>query len=217
MLYFSTVVPLLESTLKTLMQADVFNDFRLVGGTSLSLQLGHRMSDDIDLFTDANYGSIDFGQIDTFLRDTFPYVGTSKIKQVGLGTCYYIGNSDSDLVKIDLFYTDPFIRDKVVIDGIRMANVEDVIAMKIEVVQHGGRKKDFWDLHELFAKHTLDGMIAVHEERYPYGHDAELILNNFTNFEKAENAFNPDCLRGKHWEVIKAEITELLQEYRRDN
>jgi len=217
MLYFSTVVPLLESTLKTLMQADVFNDFRLVGGTSLSLQLGHRMSDDIDLFTDANYGSIDFGQIDTFLRDTFPYVGTSKIKQVGLGTCYYIGNSDSDLVKIDLFYTDPFIRDKVVIDGIRMANVEDVIAMKIEVVQHGGRKKDFWDLHELLEKYTVDQMIALHEERYPYGHDADMILKNFTNFEKADGGFNPDCLRGKHWEVIKAEITGLLQEYRLNN
>ena len=37
-----------------------FTPFRLVGGTSLSLQLGHRMSDDIDLFTDDPYDSFNF-------------------------------------------------------------------------------------------------------------------------------------------------------------
>src|SRR5476651_1126373 len=142
MLYFSTVVPLLETTLKTLMQTDVFDDFRLVGGTSLSLQLGHRMSDDIDLFTDAMYGSIDFGRIDSYLKSVFPYVHSSYDKTVSMGEAFRIGNSFYDAVKLDLFYTDPFIRDIVVIDGIRMANIEDVIAMKIEVVQRGGRKKD---------------------------------------------------------------------------
>lgn len=39
-------------------------DFRLVGGTALSLQLGHRMSVDIDLFTDAPYRSVDFTAIE---------------------------------------------------------------------------------------------------------------------------------------------------------
>ena len=40
------------------MKATEFNDFRLVGGTSLSLQIGHRLSIDIDLFTDVIYDSI---------------------------------------------------------------------------------------------------------------------------------------------------------------
>jgi hypothetical protein len=34
-----------------LQQSEVFNDYFLVGGTSLALQIGHRISDDIDLFT----------------------------------------------------------------------------------------------------------------------------------------------------------------------
>ena len=37
------------------MELEELNSFRLVGGTSLSLQIGHRMSVDIDLFTDAVY------------------------------------------------------------------------------------------------------------------------------------------------------------------
>ena len=51
MLHYNTVTPLLRKILADLMIADVFADFRLVGGTALSLYRGHRMSVDIDLFT----------------------------------------------------------------------------------------------------------------------------------------------------------------------
>lgn len=65
-LHYNTVSPLLSEVLKSLMRANEFSDFRLVGGTALSLHLGHRMSIDIDLFTNAPYGSINFDAIDTF-------------------------------------------------------------------------------------------------------------------------------------------------------
>lgn len=51
-LYYNTVSDLLAASLKALMAESVFSEFRLVGGTALSLQLGHRKSIDIDLFTD---------------------------------------------------------------------------------------------------------------------------------------------------------------------
>jgi hypothetical protein len=37
------------------MQDGMLNSFRLVGGTALSLQLGHRKSLDIDLFYDCDF------------------------------------------------------------------------------------------------------------------------------------------------------------------
>ena len=49
-LHYNTVTPLLLSILRTCMSAKEFDSFRLVGGTALSLQLGHRMSVDIDLY-----------------------------------------------------------------------------------------------------------------------------------------------------------------------
>lgn len=52
------------------------------------------------------------------------------------------------LEALNHFYKKPFlITDIEEIDGIRMAAVEDVIAMKMNVISHGGRKKDFWDIH----------------------------------------------------------------------
>ena len=72
-LQYQTVKPILRSTLERLMEIDEFKPFRLVGGTSLSLRYGHRMSDDIDLFTDAEYGSLDFQLLQDILRREFPY------------------------------------------------------------------------------------------------------------------------------------------------
>ncbi|WP_344849038.1 nucleotidyl transferase AbiEii/AbiGii toxin family protein [Pedobacter jeongneungensis] len=49
-MYWNTVNQLLKNTLLELMQAPELAAFRLVGGTALSLYLGHRLSVDIDLF-----------------------------------------------------------------------------------------------------------------------------------------------------------------------
>ena len=66
-----------------------------------------------------------------------------------MGVSYFVGNSREDAVKLDLFYTDDFIGNMTIEDDIRLASIEDIIAMKLDVVVRGGRKKDFWDLHEL--------------------------------------------------------------------
>ncbi|MCK6607849.1 MAG: nucleotidyl transferase AbiEii/AbiGii toxin family protein, partial [Flavobacterium sp.] len=63
MLYYNTVNDLLKNSLITLMDAPIFQNFRLVGGTALSLQIGHRESIDIDLFSDVEYGTLNFNEI----------------------------------------------------------------------------------------------------------------------------------------------------------
>nr|MBD3622576.1 nucleotidyl transferase AbiEii/AbiGii toxin family protein [Sunxiuqinia sp.] len=210
-LYYSTVTPLLLSILKLLMVSEVFNAFRLVGGTALSLQMGHRQSVDIDLFTDSEYGEINFETIDKYLRANFSYVDTIDSKIVGFGKSYFIGESRDQSIKLDLFYTDSFIREMLKLDGIRLADADDIVAMKIDVVSRGGRKKDFWDLHELLEHYSIDQMLKLHEERYPYGHNEKEILANFSNFEQADTDFDPICLKGKYWELIKLDILEALE------
>ena len=102
--------------------------------------------------------------ISEFLRKTFSYVDTNEYKTVGLGSSYYFGSTEEDCVKLDLFYTDKFIQDIVLIDGIRLATVEEIIAMKIDVISRGGRKKDFWDIHELKGDYSIKEMLALHKQ-----------------------------------------------------
>jgi hypothetical protein len=176
------------------MTAKEFKFFRLVGGTSLSLQLGHRISIDIDLFSDAPYGSLNFDKIENYLRSTFPYFDYLSGFDTAFGKSYFIGNDYENNTKLDVFYTDPFIQPALIEDSIRLATVEEIIAMKIDVIQRGGRKKDFWDLHEVMPNYGLKLMLDLHQQRYEYTHDRLLILENITNFNIANDNFDPNCL-----------------------
>ena len=207
-LHYDTVSPLLRDILSQLMAQPEFTPFCLVGGTSLSLQLGHRVSIDIDLFTDAPYASLDFHAIQSKLRDMFPYCQGDCGDIVGMGASYIIGNSAYDSIKLDLFYTDPFIRPIKTIDNIRIASIEDIIAMKLDVIGRNGRKKDFWDLHELHDKYTIAEMLTLYAERYPYNHTQEELLLGLTNFSLADTDPDPNCLRSKAWPLIKLDFME---------
>jgi hypothetical protein len=192
------------------MNMDALNNFRLVGGTSLSLQLGHRISVDIDLFTDADYGSIDFEELDHLFLKTFPIVDMGYGGNQSLGKSYYVGASVENLVKLDLFYTDPFVFDMLQVDDIRLAPLAEIAAMKLEVIANGGRKKDFWDIHELLDRYSLNQMITFYEKRFPYGHSKQALVSQLSNFVQANEDFDPICLRGKHWELIKLDFEDLV-------
>lgn len=142
MLYYSTVNDLLKSSLIKIMQSDVFSDFRLVGGTALSLQIGHRASIDIDLFSDSEYGSLDFNSIENYLKENFKYVDFLNTLPA-IGTSCFIGENKENTVKLVVYYTDTYIQPPIEVDGIRMATIEEIISMKIDVVQRGGRKRIF--------------------------------------------------------------------------
>jgi predicted nucleotidyltransferase component of viral defense system len=193
------------------MELEELNSFRLVGGTSLSLQIGHRMSVDIDLFTDAVYDSIDFNRIDEIISSTFQLVDMGYGGNNSMGKSYYVGTSKDDLVKLDIFYTDPFIYPEITMEGVRFAGLEEIAAMKLEVIGNGGRKKDFWDLHELLEHYSLAQMISFYEKRYPYSFSKEEIIARLTFFENANEDFDPICLRKKYWELIKLDFEERVK------
>ena len=210
MLYYNTVNDLLKNSLITLMNAPIFQNFRLVGGTALSLQIGHRESIDIDLFSDAEYGTLNFKEIEDFLRNNFDHVDFLDVPPA-MGKAYFVGNNENSTIKLDIFYTDTFIQPFIEVDGIRMATIEEIIAMKIDVIQRGGRKKDYWDLHNLLDSYSISQMIELHEERYPYTHDKDLIIQNFISFEQADDDFDPICYKGKYWEFIKEDFEEIIK------
>jgi Nucleotidyl transferase AbiEii toxin, Type IV TA system len=98
----------LFSVLKDLMTVPSLESFRLVGGTALSLQLGHRISEDIDLFASEPYGSINFPKLFEDLKPLFSYVGDDDAI-LGLqniennsGLHLHIGSSKEESIKTDI-------------------------------------------------------------------------------------------------------------------
>lgn len=54
-------------------------------------------------------------------------------------------------------------------------------------------------------------MIELHEQRYLYTHDRNLIIQNFISFEQANDDFDPICCKGKYWEFIKEDFEEIIK------
>ena len=191
-LHYVTVTPLLKEVLNDIMANPMFEPFYLVGGTSLSLRLGHRISVDIDLFTNAPYGSLDFSVYEKFFEENYKYFyKTDTTDIVGFGRSYYVGESEEENIKVDLYYHEEIINPCDIIDSIRIASLDDVVAMKVDVVSRIGRKKDFWDLHELLNTYTISEMLDLHLQRNEYTHDREQIIANFTDFSFADKDINP--------------------------
>lgn len=213
-LFYNTVTPLLKEVLDVLMAEPLFSPFRLVGGTNLSLRLGHRLSVDIDLFTDAPYSSLDYKAFEKFLEDRFKYYYSGDPTSIiGFGRGYHIGNSKEDCIKLDLMYTDPFIHPSDTIDGIRMASMDDIVAMKINAISRGGRKKDYWDIYNLFQRYSLKDMLDLHQKRHPWEHKERQILDSLVNFSEADTYIDPICLNGYDWDDIKLSIVDQCLEY----
>ncbi len=82
-LHYESVSSSLLSSLQKMMLSEVFADFRLVGGTALSLQRGHRRSIDIDLFTDVEYGNMPLDKIRGFIQEAFPMHLKKMVQVVG--------------------------------------------------------------------------------------------------------------------------------------
>lgn len=81
-LHYETVSPLLKETLQKLVNSPIFKDFTLIGGTCLSLQLGHRRSIDIDLFTDIDYGTMNTKALNSNHREVNrQYYPTEQLRQ----------------------------------------------------------------------------------------------------------------------------------------
>ena len=136
--------------LKSLMKDKNFNDFNLVGGTSLALRLGHRQSHDLDLFTRKDF---DAEKLKKYLIDNYDFKVSFQEKNTLKG---FINNILIDCIKYD--YDNLYEID--VIDDIRMLSIEDVIAMKlVAIYQDGTRIKDFIDIAYLSNIYTLNEMI----------------------------------------------------------
>lgn len=202
--------------LSEIMNDSLFEPFRLVGGTNLALKFKHRMSVDIDLFTDAEYGSLNFKKFENWFRHRYPYVDISDTSsKIGMGRMYYIGNDKNDAVKVDLIYeSEPFIFPEEINEGIRMADIKEIGVMKLDAIFYGGRKKDFWDLHYLLvdAELSLSELISLHKKRFPYQHEEQLMLNKLCDFEQADNEPDPMCCLGKSWDMIKLDLLDILGE-----
>ena len=207
MLHKETIPPFLGKTLDDLMKIRELSNFLLVGGTALSLLLGHRRSIDIDLF-EPNYNT--GAELVPILRKYYPGI---RISDIGFGISMYIPIPDSDKkLKVDICSNETFIRPYLLSDGIRIAHIEDIAAMKLEAITTRFEKKDYWDIAEILERYSLKDITEFYMERYPYNDLAD-VMGRLTQYDKCNEQPDPDCLNGKTWENVKNKLSYAFDNY----
>ena len=207
MLHYETVEPGTLAVLKRLMGLKALEQFALVGGTALALRYGHRVSVDLDLFTD---GEMDVPAIRAALAEEFggEFVFEDDQQAKWAVFCFIQG------VKVDIVrFPHARIADLVVEDGIRMYDDVDIGPMKIEAMLHRAQKKDFWDLEQLLRVHGLQELLDNHRRKYPKNTIMISIPRALGYFEDAEESEEPKALNGLTWQEVKRSISRTVNSF----
>lgn len=196
MLSYRAIEPRTLELLKGLSGKKFLSEARLVGGTALALQYGHRLSIDLDFFGRING---DFDWIEELS-------GLGKLAVVKESPNIHVYIVDG--VKVDFVnYPYPWIDDAVREDGISLASPKDIAAMKVNAIEGRGSKKDFIDFYFLLQHYSLQEILDFYVQKYPE-HSLLRAVMSLTYFEDAEMQYMPRMFADLAWEDVKS----LLQQ-----
>lgn len=197
MLQTQTVVPKLMELLKGIMSEPLFENYFLVGGTALALQIGHRNSIDIDLFGHCEINQDEY--VET-LRKFGDVVVTSSSKNILIAKI--------NEIKVDFVnYNYPLLDTPLEIEGIRMLSKVDIAAMKLNAIVGRGSKKDFIDLYFLLKDFSLKKMIDDYNQKYANGSEF-LVCKSLTYFDDADEQLDVKMYQELDWEKCKQKIID---------
>ncbi|MBR1446600.1 MAG: nucleotidyl transferase AbiEii/AbiGii toxin family protein [Alloprevotella sp.] len=205
MLSFQTVFPDTLELLMRLTALPMLSDTRLVGGTALALQLGHRRSVDLDFF----------GCVSTDTNSVIAEL--NKIGRVGIISCTEtIRRLTIDDVKVDIVdYSDvPWIDGAVVSDNLRLASLRDIAAMKMNAIVGRGSRKDFVDLYFLLQHFSFSDIMDCYKQKYPAGTDYRAMMSS-VYFKDAEIQPMPEMFSEATWDMMKSFIKRTVDHYNR--
>lgn len=201
MLSYYTVEPHTLELLKRLSGKEFLSKSRLVGGTALALQYGHRMSVDLDFF-----GKIEVDNID--IKEQLQDVGKlSVIKESRNINVFLIDGVKVDFINYSYQWIDEAVEDETVV----LASPRDIAAMKVNAIEGRGSKKDFIDLYFLLQHYSIQDILGFYAKKYPE-YSIFRALMSLTYFEDAEHQFMPKMFANVAWEDIKDTLRKAVSE-----
>ena len=205
MLQLQTILPDTLELLKKLSIQPELQDMRLVGGTSLALQYGHRQSVDLDFFGRPSVGQDDILSMIEKMSACILRNRTKNILQL------IVNGVMVDIVDYSQY---TWIDKPVCEDGLILASPKDIAALKINAIEGRGSRKDFIDVYLLLQHYSLEELLQFYSQKYP-NHSIFRALLSLTYFDDAENEAMPKMFIPDSWDDIKTRIADVVRKYQR--
>jgi predicted nucleotidyltransferase component of viral defense system len=202
-----------RSVYKILHKQSFLKDFYLAGGTGLALQIGHRISQDFDFFS--NKEELKRNSREKIIR-CLSKAGKVEVELEEQGTLrIYLGR-----VGMSFFhYEYPLVSPLIDFGNLRIASFSDIGLMKIAAIVGRGSKKDFIDLHFIANYHTpLKSLLKLSSKKFPRVRDFPMqALRALVYFEDAEREKMPRMIQKLRWTEVKEffshEVEEISKEW----
>lgn len=206
MLHREVLPPHSISLLQRLSKIEVLSSFMLCGGTAVALHLGHRYSEDFDLFTPKSFdvevlatevNAIAARQVTDERRSRNTWHGiidgvhVSCIRQVGIP-----------------------LSSEGCVDGMPLASLETLAALKLNAVAGRGERKDFIDVFSIcrVSSWAVADLMRVSSRLMPSMNDAHL-LRSLTYFDDAEKTPMPRMLWACDWKEVRQFFEQGVRAY----
>jgi len=202
--YPKTLPPDTAKLLSLLQQKnpDFVSSFYLSGGTALSLQLGHRESEDLDFFSQQPFKP-------ELIEQQLLEHGELSETELSQGTL----NTYLNGVKLQfLHYPYRLIKPMVAWNGVRLSSVIDIACTKLQTVGMRGSRKDFIDIYFLLKQMPLETLLNYTKEKYAESDYSEThILKSLVYFDDAEVQPTPRMHQYVSWEEMKQAIISAVK------
>lgn len=201
MLQNQAVEPNTLELLTSLASKKYLEHFFLVGGTALALQIGHRLSVDLDFFTNSEF---DTDLLTSELLNDYELLVLQKTK----GALIAKVNG----IKVDFIHFRYPLLNPLIIEGdIRIASIEDIGAMKLDAITARGSRKDFFDLYFLLQIFDLNTLLGFYSAKYPH-QTTFYVVRSISYFDDAELQPEPLVFDKKiTWTKVKKVIAENIR------
>ncbi len=201
MLHTETVISSTLDLLKKIQSLPNVSGLRLVGGTALALHIGHRKSVDLDLF-----GRFDASISFRSLLLNAGYVADGA--EVGAIQSIKVNGVKVDFVN----YPYSWMCGAIAEDGMTLADIQDIAAMKLSAAANRGKKKDFVDIAFLLERFSLSEMFELYQKKFSVT-EFSFALRGLTYFDDAEDDPMPEMLIPMTWKDTKRKIESVVREF----
>lgn len=184
-----------KEILAILGRSGLLSDAYLAGGTGAALQIGHRISIDLDFFIQKEFDN-------RTLADKLEQINNFKLEKIKWGTV--IGKFES--ISFSIFtYNYPVLFPFKPFCGLNLLDVREIGIMKIEAIATRGIKRDFVDLYFICKKIIeLRDILSLYTRKYGKLEGKMIhIIKSLTYFMDAEKEKMPKMFVPVDWEDVK--------------
>lgn len=178
--------------------------FYLSGGTALSLQIGHRESEDLDFFTKGDFRP-------EVLQEALVTYGPLQQTELADGTLNtFIQGVKLQFLKYPYLMIEPLHN----WNAIQLSSVADIACTKLQTIGMRGSKKDFIDIYFLLQQYSLEDLLQLLKKKYPNVEYSQThILKSLVYFDDADVQPMPRMHTQVTWEEVKEKMKSVIKAF----